>query len=416
MKTLISRFRSSSRGNFAVTMALALLPVMLAAGAAVDYSRMSSAHSQVQEAVDTAVLAAAAFEGSDDQRIAHGIDVFEANMATDFAGFKPAIKITISPEGLVAGSAHGDLESTFLGIAGIMQTGINGYAEVRTGGSMDKAEIVFVLDYSSSMTGQYEAMRDAAISLINKITANGSNKNIRIGLVPFSREVYASLDGRYVHGGTAGETWSNCTIGRQWPFVVSDSTPTGAAASKWGLIGDDDHADVQDPHYYSGCSGYPSRGLVVRPLTSDHAGTIAQLRAMRPYAGTNMAAGLEFGWQVISPQSPWTEGVSYSNTEWTKTLILLGDGRHNRPGFGPGGRYSADQGRENMASVCSGMKKKGIRIITVAYELDDADGKAEMRECASEAQYFLEGNETNISSVFENVGFLLAGKDIYLSK
>lgn len=55
----IARFISDVRGNFAVIAAVTALPVAMTLGAAIDYSRMSSAEDKLQAAVDAAALAAA---------------------------------------------------------------------------------------------------------------------------------------------------------------------------------------------------------------------------------------------------------------------------------------------------------------------------------------------------------------------
>ena len=52
-------FSAAERGNVAITFGLALLPIMTAVGAAVDYSRANAAKSVVQSALDAAVLAGA---------------------------------------------------------------------------------------------------------------------------------------------------------------------------------------------------------------------------------------------------------------------------------------------------------------------------------------------------------------------
>ncbi len=408
------KFHNSVAGTTAVTFALLLIPVALSAGAMVDISRISSASSQVQEATDSAALAAATFNGTNAQKIAEGENYFQANMYADVASFNPSVTINISAQGVVTASATGMYPTAFMAVGGYSAHLVTGFSEVKMAG-IGQAEIVFVLDYSSSMDDQYDAMRDAVIGLINTLTDNQTNTDVKIGLVPFAGEVYASMDGRYVHGGTNGVTWSNCTIDRKWPWVTTDDTPTNANESKWGLLDDDNYTDVTDNDYYEDCDEYTDNNLVIRPLSTNHNATVAQLNAMTPHEGTNVALGLEFGWQVLSPNAPWTEGVSYADPDWNKYIILLTDGQHNREGFGPGSIFSDNQGLANMGSVCTAAKNNGVSIITVAYEFENDDGKAELQACASGAQYYLEGDEQNIATVFDNIGsFLSAGA--YLSK
>ncbi len=53
------RFWSDRRGNVAIGLALALIPIVLATGVAIDWARASSARSRLQAAIDAAVLAGA---------------------------------------------------------------------------------------------------------------------------------------------------------------------------------------------------------------------------------------------------------------------------------------------------------------------------------------------------------------------
>jgi Flp pilus assembly protein TadG len=77
------RFAADQRGVVAVIFALTLLPLLMGAGVAIDYSRAASARSDLQAAVDAAALAVGrvAIElGRTDNRV-------QARQAFD-AGFK----------------------------------------------------------------------------------------------------------------------------------------------------------------------------------------------------------------------------------------------------------------------------------------------------------------------------------------
>ncbi len=57
LTSLTRRFRGDSRGNIAVTFALALLPVLSAIGCATDYSLASRMKAKMQSAADAAAVA-----------------------------------------------------------------------------------------------------------------------------------------------------------------------------------------------------------------------------------------------------------------------------------------------------------------------------------------------------------------------
>lgn len=406
-----SLFRNES-GSVAVKFVLVLMPALLATGAAVDFTRGSLAKTHLQVALDAGALSAATapVPASDAERVALAEQVFHANFDGTVAGASATPQFAIN-EQTVTGSASFTFESTFMQVGHVMSMEVGASTEV-TIPSFGMTETVFVLDYSSSMNDQYDEMRDAAITLIDTMTVNRTRDDVKIGLVPFAKQVYATLPGDFVLGGTPGVPWSNCTVGRKWPWVWKDHVPTAAAGSKWGRNDGDDDIDADE---YDDCDDLLDNSLVIRPLTIDHAGTVAQLNAMTPDSGTNIALGLEFGFHLLSPGLPWSEGVAYDDPEWRKTLVLLSDGRHNKPGFGPGNRYTSSQGRENMELLCDEMKERDIMIITIAYDLDDNTGKQELRDCASSGRHYLEGDIDSIASVFRKVGSLIV-EDAFISR
>ena len=70
-------------------------------------------------------------------------------------------------------------------------------------------------------------------------------------------------------------------------------TPTSDNNTKWG--------QPQAPvHISSGCSGYASNKLVMKPLTNDFTDLKSRLDMMTPYAWTHIALGVEFGFQMLS--------------------------------------------------------------------------------------------------------------------
>ena len=58
----------------------------------------------------------------------------------------------------------------------------------------------------------------------------------------------------------------------------------------------------------SGCSGYVSNNLVMKPLTNDFAGLKSRLDMMTPYAWTHIALGVEFGFHMLSDNAPFDRG------------------------------------------------------------------------------------------------------------
>ena len=79
LKGLLVEFRRNCAGTIAPIFALAMLPVMTAVGAAVDYSSANKIRSSMQVALDTAMLAGAKDGSANWAQLA--LDVFNANLA-----------------------------------------------------------------------------------------------------------------------------------------------------------------------------------------------------------------------------------------------------------------------------------------------------------------------------------------------
>src|SRR5206468_3420102 len=97
--SLLNRFKTDSRGNIAVILAIAVLPIVGAIGCAVDYSLASRIRSKLQSAADAASVAAiarnsagynAALSMTQSGSVAAGVTdanaVFNGDVAT-FSGF-----------------------------------------------------------------------------------------------------------------------------------------------------------------------------------------------------------------------------------------------------------------------------------------------------------------------------------------
>ena len=271
-----------------------------------------------------------------------------------------------------------------------------------------------VLDYSGSMGDvsgtkvKYIAMREAATKLVDDLTTASPGK-VKFGLVPFSHHVYVTLPKAYVKGATGTGNWTGCTQDRKYPYNLTAATPTSNVDTKWNQPMAPDHAS-------DGCSGYAPRSLIVRPLTTDSAAVKSQLAAMKPYAWTHIALGVEFGYHILMDNLPFDQGAPKSDTETQKFMIVLTDGMQTEPAFGPGSSRNVSQGEKNLTQLCTNAKADGIRIITLAFDLDDTTTRARLKNCASDADsFFIANSDTDLSKAFEEIKTAVAS-EIYLKK
>ncbi len=414
IRKTFSRFWNNERGDTAIMFALSIIPFMLAAGAGIDYAQYSNAKTHLQAALDSAALAGAAAAGkSNSERATIAEAAFTANLATGAAsGYDVTSDFTVV-DGTFVAEASVEVPTSIMKLAGLTAMTAEGTAEVGLG-SNKKAEIALVLDYSGSMAERsggkvkYVAMKDAATKLVTDLTAANPGK-VKFGLVPFSHHVYLTLPKAYVLGQSGAGNWTGCTQDRKYPYNLTDDTPTSAAGSKWGQAHAPEHAD-------SDCSGYAPNNLVVKPLTSDDRAVKSQLAAMRPYAWTHIALGVEFGYHLLSDNLPFDQAAPSSDTETQKFMIVLTDGMQTEPAFGPGRGRNVAQGESNLADLCTNAKRDGIRIITLAFDLNDTSTRARLRNCASNTEsFFVADDATDLSLAFEDIKTAIAS-EIYLKK
>lgn len=408
---LLRRFRPDVSGVTAVMFGLVLVPLLAKLGLAIDFARAYSARSNLQQAADAAALATASaitFGYENAEQIAQ--DTFAANLKQGFPG-AAVPKITIQDDGVIV-SVDTSLPTVIMGIIGddSMPIGVTSVVNLATIGN---AEIVLVLDYSSSMNskGKYQTMRDAAVDLVETLTKGGKNDKISFGLVPFARHVYVTLPSDYVAEEKPGGTWTDCTMDREYPYNRQDTTPVVSDnATKWQPVVDPKKSKDKDAekknlkHTNNDCWNYPARDLFVRPLTTNHNATLSQLKAMYPYSGTHIALGLEMGWHVISPNPPYSEGIPYGDDETIKVIVLLTDGRQSVGGNGPGDSNNVSHAQKNLEASCEAIKAQEVEIVTIGFDLYDSKTLERLKNCASKPSYFFDAKtNSDLASAFKSI-------------
>lgn len=146
-------------------------------------------------------------------------------------------------------------------------------------------------------------------------------------------------------------------------------------------------------------------------LTKDTERMHDEIDLMKPHnrtggnnSGTNVAQGLMWGWRVLSPDEPYSQGVSYKNTETQKVLVLLTDGRNwvlenskvtesdytsygylaeNRMGSKNDYRVAEQNIDAKVSRICDKVKLEGIRLYTILVQVDFERLQDLFRACAS---------------------------------
>jgi Flp pilus assembly protein TadG len=407
-------FAGDQNGNAAVIFGLVAIPLLAAAGAGVDFGRYAAARTHLQSTLDAAALAAASPDlNTDAERVDAGNAFFAANIVTGVTADYPYTGEVKIVDGKVVASGSVDVNMHFISFAGPTEMVANVDAEVNI--SEDKkAEIAMVLDYSGSMGEsidggvKYEIMKEAATKLVDDLEAVAADK-VKFGLVPFSHHVYTTLPGEFVVGG-GSSSWTGCTQDRRYPHNQVATTPTTSNATKWG--------QPQAPEHIGwGCQGYIDNNLSMVDLTDSFEDVTDQLEIMRPYAWTHIALGVEFGYHMLTPNAPFTEGVSMSDDSVEKFMVVLTDGMQTEPGFGPGASRNVARAESNLEALCENAKNDGITVITMAFDLNDTGTRQRLKNCSSDPDkfFFIANSADDLSGAFEAVKAVVTA-EVYLSK
>jgi Flp pilus assembly protein TadG len=254
-----------NRGNVAVLTALAMGPICVAGLGAMDLARVTSAKSQLQDALDSAALAAARTNAATPAELKTAGDRYLkqnlSQLSSDFVLSKSSF--TFGPNGQVVASASLKVTPFVAGLVTGGDMDIGASAEVVRADM--KVEIALVLDTTGSMAegSKLSDMKKAAksfVTFMEDISKKAIEPDaIRISLVPFANsvrvdesayryatwidqtgsspinnEIFTTASGtqaanRFTLFSQLGTDWRGCVEMRKAPYDVQDDAPVSGA-------------------------------------------------------------------------------------------------------------------------------------------------------------------------------------------
>lgn len=183
---IYGRFLSDNGGNFGVMASLLSVPLLMCVGLSVDYVNVQRVSAQLQNAIDSAVLAVA-HEGdrvSDAEAELMAIRFLQENFDepfSDLAVVRAGTNVTVS--------AKAETTLAFGGLIGKPKVELTKTASSAI--SYANYEIALVLDTTGSMAGgKLAAMKDAVKGLIDTMSLQVPRPGaLKFSLVPFSSKV-----------------------------------------------------------------------------------------------------------------------------------------------------------------------------------------------------------------------------------
>ena len=494
---VINTFIRQKAGNIAVIVALSLIPVMIASGAVVDLGRAYMVKSRLSSALDAAGLAVGSSVSNDDLpgvltrffnanypadklgvpvnpslSIDDGVIQISATATVETTFLKLITLDTIT----VRASSKIIRETTGLEIVLVLDNTGSMFFNGKIGALRDAAQEMVDIVFGSD-----DAPENLFMGLVPFVTTvNIGNTDV---IEQFKREPNPP---NIYPVGTADGQWKGCVEARNFPNDTNDVYIQGDAqrgewapyfweAETFNIFGQINTFCTNrwwrpsenpfqipplprptgrsgDPPFSSGLGGPgtfeniditpPSTGgpnkacpQPLTPLTNSRATLEAAISTMTPWFGNGTMAnlGAVWGWRVLSPTPPFTEGKPYDDPKINKVLVILTDGvnffsgvnlrcfffanrRYNsqytgygyasEERLGPPNSFVIQQELNNrLASTCENIKAEGITIYTIVFQLNDNTTQDLFRNCASDPEKFFNSPDNQqLNEAFRSIG------------
>ena len=401
-KSTIRRLATDTRGNFAIMTALCSSALLLAVGFGVNVAQSYQVKSGLQIALDAAITSTArdltigAIKVEDARTAVETL--LRVNSDSKFSVQDRFVldKLDIDPlTRTVSGTAYANVALAFP-IFSIIDPRVSTASAALY--SDRKIEVAMMLDITGSMAGsKIKDLRTAATGAVDRLLERNldpSDPRVRVALVPYANSVNvgrdiaekavfvekrmserkqapSSADPRLVSASRP----DNCATERKGDYRYSNEGPAASMVNRDYLL--DVYAKERDTPT---CS---ARSVLV-PLTADAA----------RLTGTAGHIGIQWTWYMLSSQ--WADVVGPAAAPAVKDpkkvgkyAILMTDGEFN---LGYDGAANKDQVYGNTAkrrsmphakALCEAMRKDGIEVFTIGFDLREEDAKDVMRSCAT---------------------------------
>jgi Flp pilus assembly protein TadG len=463
----LRRFLKRENGNVAIIVAIAMMPMAVSAGVAIDFVRAHLAKTSLQQAIDAAGLAS----GSDTDTNADQVKVMaqsflDAN-AQGLTLIKEKTKIDAKEVGGIKQvniKATAELNTTFLRLASIekLQVSIDADIQRKEAGPL---QVALVLDVTASMGDvpqsggtekKIDSLRNAATALASELMSPDA-PNTKVAVVPYAGYVrlYTSSEARdlvasgKVPGWITSITRKDCTRQKSCPAIIPPNTVpvctgdggfqiSGDSCCSWPCVVGGPSVDQA----FAGCVGIRAEGvnrlgldrldrhindLAANPfpglypvsncpsnkaveLTADEKVVTDTTKSLATIGQTLIPSGLTMGWAMLASGELFgAESVeSVKAKGGRKVLVLMTDGVNSLGRIATNPEvytHNRSVGDSITADLCINIKKAGIEIFTVAFDVRDTTSEQLLRNCASsDEMYFAPTDSVGLRTAFGEIG------------
>lgn len=417
---LFRPFARDDRGNVAMMFAVAAVPLLGFAGAAIDYTRANNARTAMQAALDSTALMlskdAATLDNAQLNAKAKGY--FEAMYKhPEASGVTVNATYAASASGgqTVELTGAGTMSTDFMNIMGIPQISF-GSKSTATWGT-GRLRVALALDTTGSMAQdrKMDALKPAAKKLLTDLQALAKNsEDVYVSIVPFSKDVNIGTslyNANWIHwddtpaspwGGASGtkapwddhngtcsnpgyswnpnntrakcsadrgtwtvknhNTWNGCVTDRNQDYDVKNDTPSAGT-----------------PNSMVWAEQYGSCPASLMPLSNNWTQLRSKIDSLYPAGNTNQPIGLAWAWQTLS-SGPFTYPAEGPGYKYQKVIVLMSDGLNTE------NRWSTNVNTINarQATMCDAIKTQGIIVHAIQVNTDNDPTQTVMSNCATQ--------------------------------
>ena len=418
---LLKRFWRNRDGGVGPVLALSALPLFGVVGAAIDYGRVATVRTEMQNSLDaTALMLSKEAQGMSGADIGTKASAYFNALFTN----PQATNIQITEE--FGSPQEGNFSLKIRGSATVNtlfarlfgQSAITFSASTEVLWGIKKLNLALVLDNTGSMA-QNQKMTNLKAAAHNLLTTlkNAAKQpgDVKVAIVPFATDVNVGKSNvnaswiDWTDWEAANGTCSNNTYTSKSTCESHGKTWTPKAHSQWnGCVNDrDQNNDVSNTVPVAGSPATLFRAhqasacpASMMPLSEDWTALNNKVDAMTPTGNTNVTIGMAWGFQLLSPVAPFNAPAPAPDLD--KVIVILTDGTNTQ------NRSSSTESviDARTSKVCDNIKAANIRVYTVRV----LDGNATLLQgCASKpSMYYDVSQAVQLNGVFGSIAQNLA--------
>jgi Flp pilus assembly protein TadG len=375
-------------------------------------------------------------------------------------------------------SAHAVAKGLLLEIALVLDTSGSMSQSAGSGGSKISALKTASGNFLDAMFGTQATSQRVSVGIVPfstsvRVLASGSAPPAWMDTTGLAPDAFDDLDSRsktrfQLFSSMQSQSWGGCVMTRPSPYDVSDDAPTTATPATlfvpWFAPDEPDAnppwpqtayendyisdtggtctgsitgmTDVQKEARackYSGAKAASGLGpnylcdsTALTPLTSTRATLNSAINALQANGDTNIMEGVMWGWRVLSPGAPFTEGKPYGAPNNRKVIVLMTDGVNNYNGVnnpnmsyyftygfakdGRIGQVTSDNTtltsllNSKTLQACANAKAQGIMIYTIGFGAGATGSTSLLQSCATDPKYaYFPKNSSDLVPVFQKI-------------